>query len=397
MPSALAILGGAPVRKTLLPYSRQSIDADDVRAVQQALQSDWLTTGPAVAAFEQAFAAFTGAKESVVVSNGTAALHAAMHALKLKDGDEVIVPAMTFAATANAAVYERARPVFADCDPRTLCIDPLKAEKAITKKTRAIVSMDYAGQACDYDALRAIADRHHLPLVADACHALGGSLNGKPVGTLADLNTFSFHAVKPLATGEGGMITTHDPAFAQNMRRFRNHGISGDHRERQEKGSWFYEMQELGNNYRLTDFQCALGMSQMKKVPTWTKRRQEIARMYTEAFAKMDTLAPLALRAGVSHSYHLYVVRLNLEKLNADRAEIFRALRAENIGVNVHYIPVHLHPYYRTTFGWKAGDFPETEKAYEEILSLPLFAGMTDADARDVLEAVQKVCTHFRK
>ncbi|MDD4628686.1 MAG: UDP-4-amino-4,6-dideoxy-N-acetyl-beta-L-altrosamine transaminase [Candidatus Peribacteraceae bacterium] len=394
MPVPLAIHGGIPVRGTLLPYSRQSIDDADVRAVTEVLKSDWLTTGPKVNDFERAFAIFTGAQEAVAVSNGTAALHAAMHALDIAEGDDVIVPTMTFAATANAVVFRGGTPVFVDVDPETLLADPAKIKAAVTRKTKAVAVVDYAGQPCDYDAVRAVTG---LPVVADACHALGGSYGKKNVGTLGDLNTFSFHAVKPLATGEGGMITTNDADCAARMRRFRNHGITGDHRERQEKGSWFYEMQELGYNYRLTDIQCALGISQLAKVAARTARRQEIAKKYDTAFAKMDTLAPLTTRPDVSHAYHLYVIRLNPDTVKVARDEIFHALRAENIGVNVHYIPVHLHPFYRKQFGTKAGDCPVAEKAYEEILSLPLFASMTDADAENVIEAVRKVCAFYRK
>lgn len=397
MPAPLAISGGTPVRATLLPYSRQTVDDGDIAAVAEALRSDWLTTGPRVGEFETAFAAFTGAREAVAVSNGTAALHAAMFALDIGEGDEVIVPAMTFAATANAAVYQGGKPVFVDVDPQSLLIDPAKAEAAITPKTKAIAAVDYAGQPCDYGALRAIAKAHRLALVADACHALGGSENATPVGSLADLSTFSFHAVKPIATGEGGMITTNDPAYPKRMRRFRNHGITTDHRERHDQGSFAYEMVDLGYNERLTDFQCALGLSQLKKAPQWTKRRQEIAKKYDAAFATIGGIRPLVTRPNVSHAYHLYVVLVEPDALTVGRDEIFKALRAENIGVNVHYPPPHLHPYYRERFGHKPGLCPIAEHACGRILSLPMFAGMTDEDAEDVIDAVTKVCTHFRR
>ncbi|MFA7681989.1 MAG: UDP-4-amino-4,6-dideoxy-N-acetyl-beta-L-altrosamine transaminase [Candidatus Peribacteraceae bacterium] len=395
MPSSLAIDGGTPVRATLLPYSRQSIDANDVQAVQHVLQSDWLTTGPKVAEFEKAFAMFVGTQEAVAVNNGTAALHAALFALGIGPGDEVIVPTMTFASTANAVVFLGATPVFVDSDTQTLLIDPNQVQKAITKKTKALLVVDYAGQPCDYNTLRIVADAQNIPIVADACHALGGSDRGRPVGSLATLNTFSFHAVKPMTTGEGGMVTTNDATLAKTMRRFRNHGLTSDHRERHQQGSWFYEMTTLGYNYRLTDIQCALGISQLTKVPQWTARRQHIAQMYNQAFAPMQELRPLAVRSNVTHAYHLYVVRLNLDKLRVGRTEIFQALRAENIGVNVHYVPVHLHPFYREHFSTKEGDCPEAERAYTEILSLPLFAGMSDDDIHDVIAAVQKVCTFY--
>ncbi len=393
----LAIDGGTPIRATLLPYSRQSVSEEDIAAVGEVLRSDWLTTGPKVQEFEQAFAAFVGSKEAVAVSSGTAALHAAMCALDIGPGDEVVVPTMTFAATANAVVFQGGTPVFTDSDPETLLIDPSDIERKITPKTKAIIVVDYAGQPCDYETIREITARHDLPLVADACHALGGSFKGKPVGSLADLSTFSFHAVKPLTTGEGGMITTNFPHFAATMRRFRNHGLTSDHRERQERGSWFYEMTELGYNMRLTDFQCALGLCQLRNVSQWTLRRQDIARQYTEAFEAMEAITPLATRSGISHAYHLYVVRLNTGMLAVDRSTVFRALRAENIGVNVHYIPVHLHPFYQEHFHTHAGICPVAEEAYEHILSLPLFAGMTDTDTLDVIEAMKKVYNHYQK
>lgn len=391
----LALHGGIPVRATLLPYAHQSVSDADIAAVTAVLRSDWWTTGPTVIEFEKTFAAFTQSQEAVAVSNGTAALHTALYGIGIGPGDEVIVPPMTFAATANAAVFLGAKPVFADCDPTTLLLDPAEAEKKITKKTKAIIAVDYAGQPCDYDALWKIAQKHDLALIADACHALGGTWREKPVGSLADLSTFSFHPVKPLATGEGGMVTTDDPEIAERMRRFRNHCMTSDYRERQEKGSWYYEVVDLGYNYRLTDIQCALGMSQLKRVPAWTERRQEIAKQYDAAIVGMSGVKPLSVRKDVKHAYHLYVIELDLENLTADRNEIFRALRAENIGVNVHYVPVHMHPYYRRTFGTKEGLCPVAEQAYRRIISLPIFAGMTDQDIQDVLEALKKVFRHY--
>lgn len=391
----LAIDGGIPVRKTILPYGRQSVGEDDIAAVTEVLRSDWLTTGPKVAEFEKAFAEFTGAKEAVAVNNGTAALHTAMYAVGVQPASEIIVPTMTFAATANAVVFQGGVPVFCDSDPETLLIDVEQVEKKMTKRTKAVVAVDYAGQACPYDELKSLCEKHHIAFVSDACHALGGKYKTQPVGSLADLNTFSFHPVKPLTTGEGGMITTNDAEYAMRMRRFRNHGLTSDHRERHEQGSWFYEMTDLGYNYRLTDFQCALGLSQLKKVPAWTKRRQEIAKRYDAAFRALP-LDSLKSRDDVSHAYHLYVVRLRLNELSVDRTQIFKALRAEGLGVNVHYIPVHMHPFYRERFGTKKGDFPVAESAYESILSLPLFSVMTDQDATDVIDAVTKVLTFYR-
>ena len=391
MSNRLAIDGGTPIRRTRLPYGRQWLDDDDIAAVVEVLRSNWLTTGPKVDEFERAFADFVGAKEAVAVSSGTAALHAAMNALGIGPGDEVIVPPMTFAASANCVVFQGGTPVFADVDPDTLLLDPAQVEAKITPRTKAIIAVDYTGQPCDYDALRAIANRHGLVLVADACHALGGSYKGRPVGSLADLSTFSFHPVKHITTGEGGMITTDDPDLARRMRVFRNHGITSDHRQREQQGSWFYEMVDLGYNYRLTDLQCALGMSQLRKLPGWVARRQDIARRYNAAFAEIPAVEPLGVREDVSHAYHLYVIRLDLTQLRATRAEVFAALRAEGIGVNVHYIPVYLHPFYQKQFGTGPGLCPVAEKAYEQIVSLPIFPNMTENDVEDVIAAVYKV------
>ena len=387
----LAIDGGAPVRQKMLPYGRQWLDEQDIAAVVEVLHSDWLTTGPKVDEFEQAFAEFVGAREAVAVSSGTAALHTSMYALDIGPGDEVIVPAMTFAASANCVVFQGGTPVFADVDEETLLLDPAQVEGKITPRTRAIIAVDYAGQPCDYDALQAIADRHGLALVDDACHAVGGSYQGRPVGTLAELNTFSFHPVKHLTTGEGGMVTTNDLELARRMRVFRNHGITADHRQRDQQGSWFYEMVDLGYNYRLSDVQCALGLSQLHKLPGWVSRRQGIAQRYDATFAEVSAVRPLAVRPDVSHAYHLYVVRIDTEALGIDRDAVFRALRAENIGVNVHYIPVHLHPYYRDRLGTEPGMCPVAEAAYERIISLPIFPRMSDHDVDDVIEAVSKV------
>ncbi|HEX9453582.1 MAG TPA: UDP-4-amino-4,6-dideoxy-N-acetyl-beta-L-altrosamine transaminase [Candidatus Binatia bacterium] len=391
MANRLAIDGGTPVRKSVLPYGHQSIDDDDVRAVVQVLRSDWLTTGPKVREFERAFADFVQAGEAVAVSSGTAALHTAMHALGIATGDQVIVPTMTFAATANCVAYQGGTPVFADVDGRTLLIDPDDVEAKITPQTRAIIAVDYAGQPCDYDRLRAIAQHHGLALVADACHALGASYKGRPVGTLADLNIFSLHPVKAMTTGEGGMISCASFETAHVMRRFRNHGITSDHFQREQLGSWLYEMVELGYNYRLSDIQCALGLSQLEKLPAWVASRRSIARRYDAAFAQLRGARPLHVNPDVEHGYHLYVVQLDMNYLAADRERVFAALRAEGIGVNVHYLPVHLHPYYQERFKTQLGQCPRAEAAYQTILSLPLFAAMTDADVDDVIEAMWKV------
>jgi perosamine synthetase len=397
MKGSLALHGGTPVRKSLLPYGRQWIDEADIAAVVEVLRSDWLTTGPKVEEFEALFADVVGAAEAVAVSNGTAALHAAMSALHIGPGDEVIVPPITFAASANCVVFQGGTPVFADVHPETLLLDPAQVEARLSPRTKAIIAVDYAGQPCEYDALRALADRHALALVDDACHAIGGSYKGRPVGTLADLNTFSLHPVKHITTGEGGVITTNNAELARRMRIFRNHGITSDHSQRTQRGSWVYEMVDLGYNYRLSDVQCALGISQLHKLPGWVGRRQEIARCYDAAFAELPAVTPLGLRPEVAHAYHLYVIQLDVEQLQVRRADVFAALCAEGIGVNVHYIPVHLHPFYRERFDTGPGLCPVAEAAYEQILSLPIFPRMVDADVNDVVSAVRKVieaCVH---
>lgn len=391
----LAIQGGTPVRRTMLPYGRQWLDEEDVQAVVEVLRSDYLTTGPKVAEFEREFAALVGAREAVAVSNGTAALHAAVSAAGIGPGDEVITSPMTFAATANCVVFQGGTPVFADVDPKTLLVDPAQVEAKITQRTRAIIAVDYAGQPCDYDALRQIADRRGLTLIADSCHALGARYKDRPVGSLADMTTFSFHPVKHITTGEGGMISTDDPGLAKRIRLFRNHGINADHRERERRGSWFYEIVDIGYNYRITDFQCALGICQIRKLDSFTARRRAIACRYDKAFTHVPQVSPLETKPEVSHVYHLYVILLELERLRTDRASVFAALRAEGIGVNVHYIPVHLHPFYRQRFKTKLGDCPASESAYERLISLPMFAGMDDEDVDDVIEAVHKVVMHY--
>ncbi len=376
----------------MIPYGRQTIDETDIQVVVEVLRSDWLTTGPKVAEFEDALARFTGAGYAVAVSNGTAALHAAMFALGIGPGDEVIVPAITFVASANCVAFQGGIPVFADVDPETLLIDPEKVEPHISSRTRAIIAVDYAGQPCDYDGLRRIAGKHGLHLIADACHALGAHDRGRPVGSLAQLNAFSFHPVKHITTGEGGAVTTGDPRLAERMRTFRNHGIMTDHRQREKQGSWFYEMVELGYNYRLSDIQCALGISQLKRLPQWVARRQAIARTYDRAFSEIPGLAPLQVRPEVSHAYHLYVVRLNEKRIGRSREIVFQELRSRGIGVNVHYIPVYWHPFYQKHFKTQVGMCPCAEAAYEQILSLPIYPGLDDDGVESVIQAVQDVC-----
>ena len=396
MNSRLAVEGGTPVRPTMLPYGRQVIDDDDIAAVTKVLKSDWLTTGPKVADFEQAVAARTNAGHAVAVANGTAALHAAAFAVGIGPGDEVIVPALTFAASANCVRYQGGTVVFADVRPDTLNLDAAKIEPLITERTRAIIAVDYSGQPADLDELAAICRERNVVLVEDAAHALGATYRDRAVGSLAHLTTFSFHPVKHITTGEGGMVTTNDPALDARLRAFRNHGITTDHRQRSIAGSWFYEMVDLGFNYRLTDIQCALGISQLGKLDRWLERRRAIAARYTTALADLPEVTLLTALPDRSPAWHLYPVRLSLERLTVSRAEIFRALRAENIGINVHYIPVPWHPYYQR-LGYTKGQWPVAEDAYERLISLPMFHAMTDGDADDVIAALRKVITRYRK
>ena len=383
------------MRASFLPYGRQSVDEADIQAVVEVLRSDWLTTGPKVAEFEEAFAARVGAAHAVSFSSGTAALHAAAFAAGLKPGDEAITTPMTFAATANCVLYQGAIPVFADVSGDTLNLDPEQIEKKISPRTKAILPVDYAGHPAELAPILEIARRHGLVVIEDACHALGAEYEGRRVGSIADMTVFSFHPVKHITTGEGGMVTTNNPRFAETMRRFRNHGISSDARQRQSAGQWHYEMVLLGFNYRLPDIACALGIEQLKKLDANLARRREIAALYTAAFREIPGVILAGGAARRESGVALYPIRLDLEKLTADRAQIFRALRAENIGVNVHYIPVHLHPYYRERFGYKGGEFPVAEDAYARLISLPMFHGMTDHDVSDVVTAMEKVLFHF--
>jgi len=391
----LAIDGGSPVRDTLLPYGRQSVDEADIQAVVEVLRSNWLTTGPKVGEFEDEFAAYVGSAHAVSFSSGTAALHGAAFTAGLKPGDEAITTPLTFAATANCILYQGATPVFADVSSDTLNTDPAQVEKKITPRTRAIIPVDYAGHPADLDSVMGAARKHDLIVIEDACHALGAEYKGSRVGSIADMTVFSFHPVKHVTTGEGGMVTTNNPEFAETLRRFRSHGISSDARQRQSAGQWHYEMVLLGFNYRLTDIVCALGIEQLKKLESNLTRRRQIAAMYDAAFHHLPGIVPPVVKSEVNPAWHLYPVRLDLEKLSAHRPQIFRALRAENIGVNVHYIPVHLHPYYRDRFGYRGGEFPLAEAAYARLISLPMFHSMSDNDVGDVIHAVRKVLANY--
>lgn len=394
----------------MIPYGKQSIDDDDIAAVVNTLRGDWLTQGPAVPAFEEAFAAKVGAKYAVAVNSGTAALHAIMRALKVGQGDEVIVPPITFTASANCAVFEGATPVFVDVDPETLLIDPAAVERAITPRTRAVVAVDYTGHPCDYDALREIASRHKIALVADACHSPGASYKGRPVGTLADLTAFSFHPVKHITTGEGGLVSTDNPIYAEAMRDFRTHGITKDPARFlglkedapdakpdaffssaiAEQGPWYYEMHSLGYNYRMPDINAALGLNQLRKLDAFVARRREIAARYQTAFESTKVVRPLGVREWANPAWHLFVVRIDFAAVGRTRTEVMQELRERGIGAQVHYIPVHLQPFYRRHFGTALGQCPVAETAYLELLSLPMYPAMSDAEVDTVINAVNE-------
>lgn len=371
--------------RPFLPYGRQIIDEDDVAAVVEVLRGDWLTTGPAVQSFESAFASAVGASHAVAVSNGTAALHLAMLAAEIGPGDEVIVPSLTFAASANCVRYVGADVVFADVRDDTLTVDPDHVASLVSDRTRAIVAVDYAGTPADLDPLLAIADRHGLVLVEDAAHAPGASYAGRPVGSIAHLTTFSFHPVKHLTTGEGGMVATDDADRAGRVRKLRNHGIETDFRQREAQGTWAYDVAELGFNYRLPDINCALGESQLRKLPEFLARRRAIARRYDRLLEDLPSVRSLVVPDDRESAWHLYPVRVVGEDVRESRRRAFHHLREHGVGVNVHYQPVHLHSYY-ASLGYGAGLCPIAESAYEGLLSLPMWPGLADEDQDRVVE-----------
>ncbi|WP_219641987.1 UDP-4-amino-4,6-dideoxy-N-acetyl-beta-L-altrosamine transaminase [Cohnella sp. CFH 77786] len=380
------------MRASYLPYARQWIDDRDIEAVTKILKGDYLTTGPLVPELESKMARIVGARYAVAFANGTAALHAACCAAGIGEGDEVITSPMTFAASANCVLYQNGTPVFADIDDRTYNLDPAEVEKLVTDRTKAIIAVDFTGQPANLAALRRIASERGLVLIEDAAHALGASYRGEKVGSISDMTMFSLHPVKHVTSGEGGIITTDNEDHWRKLIRFRSHGIVRDldQLERVRPGAWYYEMQELGYNYRLTDFQAALAVSQLGKLDRFVERRREIAGRYNEAFRDMEeVILPYQDGEGES-SWHLYVVQLRLDRLRLGRDEIFERMHAENIGVNLHYIPVYLHPYYRR-LGYEPGLCPNAELFYERVMTLPLFPAMTDEDIEDVIHAFRKV------
>ena len=394
----LAVHGGKPVRDTPLGYGRQYVDEDDIARVVDVLRSPYLTTGPEIQKLEKKLCHLTGAKYAVAVSNGTAALHISCLAAGITSGDEVITTPITFAASANCALYCGAKPVFADINPETYNISPEAILEKITEKTKAVVAVDFTGQAVEFDAIRKICDEHNLVLIEDGAHSIGTKYNGKAVGSLADMTIFSFHPVKTVTAGEGGAVLTNSKELYDLLCLFRSHGITRDESlmEHPTGEGWYYEQVALGYNYRMTDFQAALLSSQLDKLEMFSKRRKEIVSAYDAAFSKIPEVSVQKEIPESDTTRHLYILRFYLSMLSATRREIFDALGAENIRCNVHYIPVYYHPYYQR-LGYEKGLCPKAESLYEETITLPLFYSMTDEDVSDVIAAVEKVVNYYRK
>lgn len=372
----------------MIPYGRQTIEDDDINAVIEVLKSDYLTTGPKIAEFEKSVADYVGAKYAVAISNGTSALHAACFAAGIGPGDEVITTPITFAASSNCVLYCGGTPVFADIDPKTYNIDPDDIRKKITDKTKAIIAVHLAGQPCDMDEIHKIAKENNLIVIEDGAHALGSVYKGKKVGSLSDMTTFSFHPVKPITTGEGGMIVTDNEEFYKKMVLFRSHGITRDKTMMtRNDGPWFYQQFDLGFNYRITDIQCALGCSQMKKLDRFLAKRKEIVLRYNEAFADCENIVTPYQLPETESGWHLYIVQVK----KCDRKQIFEALRDKGIGVNVHYIPVYMHPYYQE-HGYKDVHCKNAEEVYSHIISLPLYPGLTEEQQRYVIDTLKSLC-----
>ncbi|MDG0794589.1 UDP-4-amino-4,6-dideoxy-N-acetyl-beta-L-altrosamine transaminase [Cohnella ginsengisoli] len=381
--------GNGQIRSTMLPYGRQWLDDEDKAAVMRVLDSDFLTQGPMIAEFERGIADYVGARFAVAFTNGTAALHAACFAAGIGPGDEVITSPITFLASSNCVLYMGGTPVFADIKMDTYNIDPDCIEAAITPNTKAIIPVDFTGQPAELDRIMDIADRHGLIVIEDAAHSLGASYKGRKVGSIADMTMFSFHPVKHITSGEGGMIVTDNEEYYHKLQLFRNHGMTRDPAQmEQNDGPWYYEMHALGFNYRMTDMQAALGLSQLGKLDKFVELRRSIARTYTEAFSEMPGVIVPYQHPDADSSWHLYVIRIDPQKFIKSRREIFEKLRSENIGVNVHYIPVYKQPYY-LMLGYGDTVNHNADLYYETAITLPLFPQMNNFDVTDVLNMVQ--------
>lgn len=394
----LAIDGGQPVRKEKIFYGKQWIDEDDRKAVSEVLTSDFITCGPKVGELEQALADYAGAGYAVAVSNGTAALHYACLAAGIGPGEEVITTPLTFAASANCALYCGARPVFADVEPDTYNIDPKSIEAHITEKTKAVVAVDFTGQAVKNKEIRELCDKYNLFFIEDAAHSIGTKYDGKQVGSLADMTCFSFHPVKTITSGEGGAVLTNDRELYQKLVLAHTHGITHEETQMEEaphEGPWYYEQVSLGYNYRMTDFQAALLLSQLKKMDQFVKRRKEIVRRYNKAFRDIPEIILQEEIPKSDACKHLYIIQLDLKKLTCTRRQFFDAMSAENVQCQIHYVPVYWFPYYRH-LGYEKGLCPNAEEIYKGIVSIPLYPKMTEQDVEDVIHAVTKVIGNYR-
>jgi dTDP-4-amino-4,6-dideoxygalactose transaminase len=387
-----------PTHNEFIPFHRPAIGDDEIQSVVETLKSGWLTTGAKVKTFEADFTKYIGCSHAVAVNSGTAALHLALDAIGIKEGDDVIVPTMTFAATAEVMLYFRANPVLVDCEPDTLNLDAKQIESAITARTRAIIPVHFGGQPCDMDQILKIAKKHNLRVIEDAAHALPASYHGSKVGTVGDITCFSFYATKTITTGEGGMATTENSEWAERMRMMSLHGISHDAWKRYTKeGSWCYDILYPGFKYNLTDIAAAIGIEQLKKCDEFWEARQRIAMNYAKAFADLKEIRVPMCRNDVQHAWHLFVIQLNVERLKINRNQFIEALREKEIGTSVHFIPLHRHPYYRDKFGYKPEDFPNASTAFERIVSLPIYPNMTEGNVRDVIVAVRKLIQEYRR
>jgi len=380
------------VREEPIPFHRACFDEAEVAAVSEVVRSGWVTMGSKTLEFERRFQEYVGATHAIAVSSGTAALHLALAAIGLRAGEEVLVPTTTFTATAEVVTYFGARPVLVDIDPVTMNIDCNDAARRTTTATRAILPVHFAGQPCDLQAIGQLAEQNHLHVIEDAAHALPADYRGKRVGAISSMTAFSFYATKTLATGEGGMVTTDDDAFAARIRRLRLHGISRDAWKRYTaEGTWYYEVEEAGYKYNFTDLQAALGLVQLSKCDALWISRSRIAERYTHAFSEVAGLETPRVAGDRSSAWHLYVLRLKPERLRIGRDRFIELLRERAIGTSVHFIPLHLHPFYRSAYGYKPGDFPNAEREYQRCLSLPIFPSMTDDDVCRVIEAVTEI------
>lgn len=381
-----------------LPFHVPEIDDEDIDAVVSVLRSGWLTTGNKARQFEEEFAAKVGARYAVALNSCTAALHLALEAIGLGEGDEVLVPTMTFAATAEVVTYFKAKPVLIDCLPATLNMNPDLLERAITPRAKAVIPVHFAGQPCDMGRILDIAHRHHLRVIEDAAHAFPASYQGKMIGSIGDCTCFSFYATKNITTGEGGMITTDDPDWADRIRRMSLHGLSRDAWKRYtNQGSWYYEIVAPGFKYNLTDMAAALGLSQLQKADRFWKARERYAALYAEGFRDLPEIEPLGIHADVQHAWHLYVIQLDLDRVALTREAFIERLQQRQIGCSVHFIPLHLHPYYRDAWGYRAEEFPVAGRAFHRMVSLPLYSKMSDRDIQRTIDAVREIVLEVRQ